>query len=405
MDDAPAPVLAGIRVVDMTQYVAGPTVTRLMAEAGAEVVKIEQPPFGDPTRGMGIIRDGRSGYFVQQNKGKRSLCLDIDDPRARAVLDELIARADVFVENYGPGVMARRGLDFADLHPKHPRLVVATISGFGRDSAFADKVAFDLIAQAYSGMMAMTGERDGPPMPVGPPIADVVSGVHTVAGIALALFHRERTGRGQHVDISMVDSLFHAHDIHVQGPPLTGMKWRPRRSGTNSSMNAPMGVYPGPQGWVVMHVMAAQWPRLCQAMGRPDLEHDPRFDDLFTRQRNRDELNAIVREWTSSYSSDAELLAHLEAHRVPCAPVLEPIDAIGHPYFESRRTIRRISDPILGEVMVPGNPLRFSEQPGDLDLVAPLLGEHNHEVLAELGYDAAWIEALTTDGVLVTGPT
>lgn len=405
MDEGSGPALQGIRVVDMTQYVAGPTVTRLMAEQGADIIKIEQPPFGDPTREMGIVRDGRSGYYVQQNKGKRSVCLDIDDPRGRAVLDALIAGADVLVENYGPGVLARRGLDFEHLHPLHPRLIVATISGFGRTSAYADKVAFDLIAQAYSGVMSMTGERDGPPMPVGPPIADVVSGVHAVAGIALALFHRERVGVGQHVDISMVDSLFHAHDIHVQGPPLTGMKWRPRRSGTNSAMNAPMGVYRGPESWIVMHVMAAQWPRLCAAMERPDLVDDPRFRDLNTRQRNRNELNAVVEAWTSTRATDAELLATLEAHRVPCAPVLEPIDALDHPYFESRRAIRRIADPILGEVVVPGNPIRLSAQPDDLDLVAPLLGEHNRQVMAELGYDDALIDELAADGVLVSGDT
>ena len=241
----PAPILDGVRVVDMTQYLAGPTVTRLLAEAGADVVKIEQPPYGDPTRTLAVMNDGRSGYFVQQNHGKRSLCMDFDDPRGREVLDALIARADVFVENYGPGVMERRGLDFARLHVRHPRLIVATISGFGRDSAFSDKVAFDLIAQAYSGLLAMTGPVEGPPMPVGTSIADVMSGVHTVAGIGLALYHRERTGRGQHVDISMVDSLFHAHEITVQGPPLTGMRWKPKRGGEKSALNSPPGVYRG----------------------------------------------------------------------------------------------------------------------------------------------------------------
>ena len=399
----PAPILDGVRVVDMTQYLAGPTVTRLLAEAGADVVKIEQPPYGDPTRTLAVMNDGRSGYFVQQNHGKRSLCMDFDDPRGREVLDALIARADVFVENYGPGVMERRGLDFARLHATHPRLIVATISGFGRDSAFSDKVAFDLIAQAYSGLLAMTGPVEGPPMPVGTSIADVMSGVHTVAGIGLALYHRERTGRGQHVDISMVDSLFHAHEITVQGPPLTGMKWKPKRGGEKSALNSPQGVYRGPERWIALHVMQGQWPAFCRAIERPDLEHHELFADLRGRHRNRHDLNALIEAWMATVPTDAEVITRLEAQRVPCAPVLEPWEAIGHPYFESRRMVRRIRDPILGEVVIPGNPLRFSEHPGDLDQVAPLLGEHNAEVLTELGYSPDAIAGLVEAGVLRSG--
>ena len=399
------PILDGVRVVDMTQYLAGPTVTRLLAEQGADVVKIEQPPYGDPTRTLAVMKEGRSGYFIQQNHGKRSLCIDFDDPRGREVLDALLAEADIYVENYGPGIMAKRGLDFATLHAKHPRLIVATISGFGRDSAYSDKVAFDLIAQAYSGVLAMTGPADGPPMPIGTSLADVMSGVHAVAGIGLALYHRERTGRGQHVDISMVDSLFHAHEVSVQGPPLTGMKWRPKRSGEKSALNAPQGVYRGPEGWIAIQVMQSQWPGMCRAIERPDLEKDERFADLRGRHKNRHEINAIIEAWMTTIPTDAEVIARLEAQRVPCAPVIEPADAIGHPYFESRRMIRRIKDPILDEVIIPGNPLRLSEYPWDLDQMAPLLGEHNAEVLTQLGYAPEAIAAMEAAGVLRRGDT
>lgn len=399
----PRPILDGIRVVDMTQYLAGPTVTRLLAEAGADVVKIEQAPYGDPTRTLAVQTDGRSGYFVQQNHGKRSVCIDFDDPRGREVLDALIAQADVFVENYGPGVLARRGLDHDSLLAKHPSLIVATVSGFGRDSAYSDKVAFDLIAMAYSGLIHLTGPADGPPMPLGTSVADVMSGVHTVAGIGLALFHRERTGRGQHVDIAMVDSMFHAHELAVQGHSITKGKWRQKRSGEKSALNSPQGVFRAPEGHIVMQVMSAQWPSFCRTIGRPDLEHDERFADLRGRHKNREELNAIVDAWIMSHSTDAEVLAKLEAGRIPSAPVLDPADAIGHPYFESRRAVRRISDPILGEVAIPGNPLRFSEYPWDLEQVAPLLGEHNAEVLGELGYSPASIQSLVDAGVLRSG--
>ncbi len=397
------PVLAGVRVVDMTQYLAGPTVTRLMAELGADIVKIEQAPHGDPTRTLAVVKNGRSGYFVQQNRGKKSVCIDFDHPEGRAALDALIDRADVLVENYGPGVLERRGLDYDSLKATHPRLVMASISGFGRKGPSSHKTAFDLIAQAQSGLMHLTGPADGPPMFVGTSIADVSAGVHALTGIGLALFQRERTGRGQHVDIAMIDALFHAHEIAVQGPVLTDMKFRPKRNGSRSRLSAPMGVFQGPQGYIVLQVMQGQWAGMCRAMGRPDLIDDERFDNVAVRQRNRDELNAIIDGWTVTFATDAELLAVLEAERVPCAPVIEPIDAIGNEYFETRRMVRTVPDPVLGTITIPGNPLRFSEQPGDLDLIAPLLGQHNVEVLTEVGFSAERIAAMTDAGVLRSG--
>ena len=206
-------------MLDFTQYLAGPTVTRLMAELGADIVKVEQAPGGDPSRYLPFQGEGRSHYFVQQNRGKRSLCLDFDRPEALDVLRDLVAAADVVVENYGPGVLEKRGLDYASLRAINPRLVMASISAFGRrNSPLAHKVGYDTIAQAFSGFMHMTGERDRPPQFVGVGFADVSAGVHALTGLALALFHRERTGRGQWVDISMIDCLFHSHEMNVQLP-------------------------------------------------------------------------------------------------------------------------------------------------------------------------------------------
>jgi len=408
-------ILHGIRVVDLTQYLSGPTVTRLMAEHGADIVKVEQAPYGDPTRTLGFRTNGRASYFVQQNRGKRSLCLDFDDPDGRVVLDALIARADVVVENYGPGVLERRGLDYRSLSAKHPRLIVASISGFGKGSGdetgrnapgpMSHKTAFDLIAQAYSGLLFLTGPIDGPPTPVGSSYADVMSGVHAVAGIGLALFHRERTGEGQHIDISMVDSLFHAHELAVQGPSITNGKWKAKRMGARSTLNTPQGVYEASDGYIVVQVMQPQWAGFCRAIDRPDLIDDERFAELSTRHKNRAELNPIIEAWLASLAGAAEALERLEAERVPCAPVLAPDQAIGHPYFEARGMVRLVDDPLMGQFHIPGNPLRLSAQPEELELVAPLLGQHNAAVLGELGYTETQITELETAGVVRSAPT
>ncbi|MCZ6774165.1 MAG: CoA transferase, partial [Proteobacteria bacterium] len=199
-------ILKGIRVLDFTQYLAGPTVTRLMAEMGADIIKIERAPVGDPARLLPAIKDGRSGYFVQQNLGKRSLCIDLNHGDADALIHELVEKVDVVVENFGPGVMQRRGWDFDALLKINAKLIMASVSAFGRTGPLAHKTGFDWIAQAFAGIMHMTGPADGPPHPVGVGMADISTGVHAFASIGYALFHRERTGEGQYMDISMIDS-------------------------------------------------------------------------------------------------------------------------------------------------------------------------------------------------------
>ena len=396
-------ILEGIRVLDFTQYLAGPTVTRLMAEMGAEIIKIEHAPTGDPSRGLPFMKNGRSGYFVQQNRGKRSVCLDLSRPESGEILRGLVQASDVLVENYGPGVMARRGLDYAGASALNPRLIMASISAFGRTGPLSHRTGYDWIAQAYAGFMHVTGPRGGKPHPVGVGMADVGSGVHAFSAIGYALFHRERTGRGQYLDISMVDALFHMHEVNVQSISL-GNGWKPDRVGSNHELVAPIGVFKGPQGYIVIMALQLQWPNLCQAMDRPDLEHDPRFAEAGPRARNQDALNPQIEAWLGTFDTDATALAKLEAHRVPCAPVLSPFDAPQHPYFQERGTLRAVQDPFLGEFMMPGFPLKFSEQPELLELVAPTLGEHNSQVLREtLGYSDARIAELANAGVLVEG--
>jgi CoA:oxalate CoA-transferase len=405
-DDASSPqILRGIRVLDLTHYLAGPTVTRLMAELGADIVKIEQAPNGDPSRQFAFQREGRSAYFVQQNRGKRSVCLDFNSEEGAEIIRKLATKADVLVENRGPGVLERRQLGWDDLRLLNPELVMASISGYGRGNSFSHRPGLDLIGQALSGIMFITGEPDGSPMPVGASIADVTAGVHALAAIGLALYYREVSGQGQQIDISMVDSLFHQLDLHVQGPSITNGKWRYQRGGSKSSVNSPHGAFQSPQGWIAVQAMPRQWPAFCRAVGLEDLSGDPRFTSLKTRSKHLTELNEIIQERFLSFATDDELFAALDGEGVPYSPIIDPADASEHPYFQERQMVRTVPDPILGEVQIPGMPLRFSEQPDLPDLVAPLLGEHNHAVLAELGYDDEAIEQLGKEGVLHNGPT
>jgi crotonobetainyl-CoA:carnitine CoA-transferase CaiB-like acyl-CoA transferase len=397
----PAPYLSGIRVLDFTQYLAGPSCTRLLAELGADVIKVEQPPHGDPMRAQAPRRNRRSGSFIQQNRGKRSLCVDLSQPDGVALVYRLVPQVDLVVENFTPGVMARRGLGYEDLSRVNPGLIMASVSGFGQTGAMASRSSFDFIAQAYSGIMHMTGEADGPPLFVGAGMGDTNAGVHAFAGIGFALFNRERTGRGVHIDISMIDALFHFQEQAVQAASLTNGEFSPRRQGRHYQPLAPAGSYQGPQGWIVLLCSVNQIDNLWAALGRPELAKDERFADNDARVANRDELTAIIETWMAGFDSDAAVLAALEAHRVPCGPVLNPADAANHPYFTERGAVREIHDPVAGSFLVPGFPIRYSDSPGDLELVAPNLGEHNAEVLTEmLGFSPEETAELEVQGVL-----
>ncbi|MGH7879143.1 MAG: CaiB/BaiF CoA transferase family protein, partial [Candidatus Binataceae bacterium] len=369
-------MLADVKVLDFTQYLAGPTITRLMAEMGAQIIKVEQAPMGDPSRLLPAIKDGRSGYFVQQNRGKQSLCLDFAKPEAIELLRALAAKADIVTENYGPGVMEKRGLDYASLKKINPRIIMASISAFGKTGPLKHRVGYDFIAQAFSGLMHMTGAPDGPPMFVGMGIADQGSGVHAFAALGYALYYREKTGVGQHIDISMVDALFHMHEVNVQVHELTGGAFVPSRMGSHHALVCPCGAFKGPEGYIVVLVLDRQWPAMARAIARPDLIADPRFATAPDRAKNQKELIAIIENWMQAQSSDAAVLKILEEHRVPSSPVMSVVGALEHPYFKAREMVRKVSDPILGELTIPGFPLKFSEFPELPTIEAPLLGQH-----------------------------
>jgi crotonobetainyl-CoA:carnitine CoA-transferase CaiB-like acyl-CoA transferase len=373
-----------------------------MAELGADVIKVELGPNGDPTRSREPQRGGRSGLFIQQNRGKRSLCVDLSTPDGIALIKDLVRRVDVVVENSTPGVMARKGLAYDDLAAVNPAIVMASISGFGQTGPLSERRSFDFIAQAMSGMMHMTGEPDGPPYFVGVGLADTNAGVHAFASIGYALFRRDRTGHGTHIDIAMTDAMFHMHEFAVQASSLSGDRSLPLRQGRHYQPASPAGSFRSPEGWIVVLCTQAQVGSLWAAMGRPELADDPRFATNEDRITNREALTELIEGWMAGFDTDEEVLDALAAAKVPSGPVLSPADAVDHPHFQARGTVREITDPLAGTFHVPGFPIRYSAKPDPLELTAPSLGEHNAEVLAELlDLDQSAIDELAGRGVLL----
>ena len=394
-------ILDGYKVLDFTQVLAGPTVTRLMAEMGAEIIKVELAPNGELSRGLPYLRNGRSAYFIQQNRGKKSLCIDARHAKGLAILKQLVKQVDVLVENFAPGVIGRLGLDYGSVKDLNPKIVMCSISAFGQSGPLSHLPGYDYIAQAYSGITSMIGEKDGQPYFPLPGIGDVSTGVHATAAINGALLYRERTGQGQYVDIALLDAYFHCHELNVQMYSASGGDIKPTRSGTQHYAICPSGLYKGRETYVFIMALPHQWPSVCQAIGRPELADDPRFVDNEARLQNTEAVVRILEDWIASQPSDAVALRALEEARVPVAPVLSVEQAVNHPHLRQRQTVRTVTDRAFGEFQIPGMPLRFSEFPDLLPLEAPFLGEHNAEILHRyLGYAAEQVRALEEEGVL-----
>ncbi len=393
-------MLEGIRVVDFSQYLAGPACTRLMVEQGAECIKLELPEHGDPSRGLQPRINRRSAFLVQQNRGKRSVGLDFRTEAGRQIALELVATADVVVENFSPGVMARYGLAYEDLIAVKPDLVMASISGFGQTGPLAHRPAFDFIAQGFSGIAHMTGFPDGPPLLVGSAIADSNAGVHAFAGIGTALFHRERTGEGTYLDISMVDALVHMHETGIHAPGLTNGEYVPIRHGRDYQPVAPAGVFAGPESWIILIVTVHQVGQLWDALGRPDLADDPRFQGNSARVTNRAELNRIIEGWMATFSTDDEVIDALASHRVPCTKVNSPADLADIVHLRERGSVISYNDPLVGPGFYPGHPIKIEGHEPHVGGAVESLGQSNSEVLSWLGVSAARIAELEAEGVL-----
>ncbi len=402
----PKHVLDGYKVLDFSQIVAGPTCTLMLAEMGAEVIKVELAPAGDGARLGPVEIDGRSGYFVQHNRGKKDLCLDAKTPEGLKILKGLVEKVDVLVENYAPGVIGRLGLGYDVVSKINSRLVMCSISAFGQTGPLAHEPGFDWVGAAYSGITSMGGEKGGSPVFPMVALGDVSTGAHAMGAVCAALLYRERTGRGQHLDLSLLDTYAHYHEASFQMHSLSKGKIKPTRSGAHSWYASPAGVFKGRERYMILIAPLEQhWSKLCEAMGKPEITRDPRFTDNASRMNNLDELVAIIEGWIRSQSSDDAAIETLKAHHVPVAPILSVPEALQHPHLRQRGTVRTVHDRILGDLDVPGFALRFSEFPDTLDLQAPLLGEHNAEILTQwLDYTPDEVQELESKGILRSGP-
>ena len=398
-------MLEGYRVLDFTQVLAGPTTSRYLGEMGAEVIKVEFAPNGDISRSVPFIRDGRSAYYVQQNLGKKSICLDLRKPEAGNIVRELISKIDVIVENYAPGVIGRLGFGYEAVRELNPKIIMCSISTFGQKGPLANRPGYDFIGCAYSGVLSMIGERDGAPSLPAVGLGDISTGVHALSAILAALLHRERTGEGQYLETSLLDCYFSYHDIPVHLTSLTGGENLPRRNGAHHYAVAPLGIFKGKQHPIlIMAGTEHQFPYLCRAMGRQELADDPRFHNISARMENFKELTALIQKWFDTMPSDEAIYACFEEHRVPFAEVLSTEEAMAHPHLRERAIVRKVSDRFLGDFEVPGFPIRFSGYGRHPDTQAPTLGEHNEVVLRDyLGYSADRIASLESAGVLHRG--
>ena len=391
--------LAGLTIVDLTRVLSGPYCTMLLADMGARVIKIEQPGRGDDTRAWGppFVGD-ESAYFLSINRNKESVTLDFKAGEGRRILDQLISTADVVVENFRPGVMRRLGLDYAALEKRHPRLVFCSISGFGQDGPRREHAGYDAVIQAEGGLMSVTGDADGRAFRVGVAVTDLVAGLLAAQGIALALFARERTGRGQQVDISMMDGVISLLSYHASIYLTTGGE--SRRVGNRHATIAPYDTFVAADGELFLAVgNDEQFQRFCTAAGLPHLLEDKRFSTNPLRVASEAALKEII-EPVIRKRKRQEWIHDLARAGVPCGAVRSVPEALSDPQVNARRMIEAVEHAVLGSMKVLGTPIKLSDTSPAIRTAPPALGQHTDAVLGELGYSAGDIAQLRDHAVV-----
>ena len=392
--------LEGLKVIDLSHIMAGPTCSMLLADMGADVIKVEKIPGGDDARRMVPPNVGEeSAAFLSMNRNKRGIALNLKSEEGRGVLTRLLQKADVLIENYRRGTMEKMGFGYETLHEMNPRLIYCSISGFGRTGPYADRGGFDLVAQGMSGLMSITGERvGGPPMKAGAPVTDITAGILASVGILAALHARESTGQGQMVDTSLFEAGITHTYWHSAICFATGQA--PGPMGSAHPLNAPYQAFPASDGWITVGAANQEnWLRLLEALDARELRDDPRFVNNAARMRNLSTLTETLSPLFQRRTK-AQWLARLEECGVPAGPVLDIAQMHADPQAQAREMIVETTHPTAGKVKAIGLPIKFSETPGGVRQAAPIFGQHTREVLREAGYSGAEIDNLARSGAI-----
>ncbi len=396
---AARPPLAGIRVLDLTRVLAGPFCSMSLGDMGAEVIKIEEPGKGDDTRGWPPFAGGEATYFLSVNRNKKSLTLNMKATEGQEILRKLVARSDVMLENFRPGTMERLGFGYDSLRRLNPRLIYCSISGFGESGPEASRPGYDLIVQGESGIMDLTGFSDGPPVKVGNSIADLVAGIAAAQGITLALLARQRSGKGQKVEIGMLDVM--ASLLTYQAGLYWNAGGRPARRGNQHPSIVPYEVFQAKDAYLTLGVANnSLWERCCRAIGRAEMAQDPRFDSEANRVAHRGELIPLLNEVFATRPVD-EWLKRLEDAGVPAGRIKSVAEVCESAHLKARGMAVRLSHPKAGGITVMGVPIRLWDTPGAASAPPPLLGQHTDEILTRLlRLPKARVERLRAAGVV-----
>ena len=391
--------LRGMRVLELAQIMAGPTCGMLLADMGADVVKVEKLPGGDDSRSYSEPRiNGESAPFMMLNRNKRGIAIDLKKPAGRDVLLRMVRSADVLIENYRRGTLEKLELGYDVLSKTNPGLIYCAISGYGRDGPFGDKGGFDLIAQGFAGLMAITGEPGGPPVKTGPPVADINAGILAAVGILAAYAHKQKTGKGQVVDTSLMEAALQQTYWHAAIYFATGVS--PGPTGSAHLLTAPYQAFAASDGWLnIGGANQANWERIAVVLGHPEWCDDPRFISNSARMQNLGALTEAMRPILATRTR-TEWIAAFDAAGVPAGPVHSIGEALEHPQTRARRMVVDVDHPQAGRTHALGCPIHFSATPTRVDRAAPVLGEHTRELLADYGYAPQDVDALVAQGVV-----
>ncbi|WP_022673781.1 CaiB/BaiF CoA transferase family protein [Novosphingopyxis baekryungensis] len=374
--------LAGIRVLDFSRVLAGPAASLALADLGAEIIKIEPPGTGDETRTFPPMRGGESHYFLGNNRGKKSIVIDLKTTQGVKLARDLASRCDILVENYRPGVMDRLGLGYDVLSALNPRLIYCAISGFGMTGPLRDRPSFDIVAQALSGVLSVNGEKDSLPVKLGLPMGDLVGGINGPIGILAALHERHSTGRGRLIDVSLMDGLIGLLGYIAQLSFFTGED--PKPQGSQHANLVPYGAFPAKDGAIIIACLTNSfWTRICDALGFPEAGPDPAYDSAEKRRDLRDQVNAMIAAKTETKTID-ELVTIFTEHQVPHAPILGVGDALRQPQAVAREMVVEADHQTLGKIPIVNRPIKFPGHPQPKPTAPPTLGQHTNEILGDI---------------------